>query len=237
MDVLQPYHEAIKSGNFQQPSPNQSSTILERARTALEREVASILVCGSDPPRRVWLRTSYEEEGSPSAINALESLDAEDLEYITGEDDGGVLVLDDAARYEYADWSQVLYCLPEILDSMTCGPQSPDMRREEVREAKENVEQELEFEEDEEALEEIRESIQQAWVTGFLWVQDEETAETGEVLLVWLDEFGRVVREKRVKSDKLTDWLGMLVGGRDFDIEWWSTADVGEIYEGGAWPS
>lgn len=192
------------------------------------------------PVRRVWLRISYGEGGEGGEFNPLESMDAYAIGEITGQDDSRLLVLDDATRYKHADWSQVLYCLPEIVDSLHGGPKSPDRRRASIREAKEEVEPELENEEDEEARAEIRECIQQVWATGFLWVQDAETAETGEVLLVWLDEFGRVVRENRVDCkdpEELHCKSGMLGDGRDSDLEWWSTAFVGETYEGGAWPS
>lgn len=147
-----------------------------------------------------------------------------------------MLVLEQEARYKHADWSQILYYLPEILDSYR-GPRSPDQLRGEIQAAKEEVEPELENEEDEEAQEEIRGSIQQAWVTGVLWVQDEKTANTGEVLLLWLDEIGRVVREARVEIDKVTEWTGMFFKCADAETEWWRTADPGETYEGGTWPS
>lgn len=147
-----------------------------------------------------------------------------------------MLVLDQEARYRHADWSQILYYLPEILDSYR-GPKSPDQLCGDIQAAKEEVEPELENEEDEEAQKEIRESIQQAWVSGFLWVQDEETAKTGEVLLLWLNKFGRVVREARVESDKVTEWTGMFLKCADAETEWWRTADISKTYGGGAWPS
>lgn len=67
-----------------------------------------------------------------------------------------------------------------------------------------------------------------------MWVQDEETGETGKVLLRWLDGFGRVVRVVRVESDEVSGWIGMFLKCADAESEWWRTADVGETYEGGA---
>lgn len=194
--------------------------------------MASILVGGQLPPRRVWLRTAYERDANSGEINPLDSLHTQDIGDATGQDDSRVLVLDDEARYTYADWGQILYHLPEILDS-SGGPQSPDKLCGKIQAAKEEVEPELENEEDEEAQQEIRESILQVWVTGVLWVQDEETGETGKVLLVWLDGFGRVVREVRVGSDEVCEWTGMFLKCADAESEWWMIADVGETYEGG----
>jgi hypothetical protein len=75
--------------------------------------------------------------------------------------------------------------------------------------AKEELIPELENESDEEAQAEIRETIHQAWVTGIIWVQDGDTANSGEVLLAWLDKFGRSVRCTRVEYENVAYGDGM----------------------------
>lgn len=195
-----------------------------------ERKIASILVGGFESPR-AWLRTWYGE-----GANHLESIDDEDIGFATGLDNSRDLVLDDETRYSYGDdWRQILYLLPEILDSAG-GPKNPDRFRESKQEAKEELEAELENEDDEDAQAEISETIHHAWVTGIVWVQDEETAKSGEALLVWLDEFGRSVRSTRVEYKNVAEWNGMFSANRDADTEWWQGAELGETYEGGAWP-
>ena len=222
-----PYHQAAKFDE-KQPSQAQFSSILGPSRTLKEREIALILLCGQLHPRRVWLRTAYE------GGNLLESLDISEIGDATGQDTGNALVLNDAACYSYGhQWQQILRCVPEIVDSYL-APQDPDKHQARLQDAKDEVQSELENEEDEGARAEIREHVQHAWVTGCLWVQDEVTAETGEALLVWADEFGRVVKQNRIED--VTLYNGMFDKHADAETEWWSTAEFGKTYEGGRWP-
>ena len=222
-----PYHQAAKSGESQ-PTQTQFSSILGPARTVKEREIARVLLCGQLPPRRVWLRTAYE--GS----NLLESLNITEIGDITGQDNSDALVLHDRERYSYGPrWQQILHCIPELVDSYL-GPRAPDRHQARVQDAKAEIQSELENEEDEEARAEIRERVRHAWVTGCFWVQDGVAAETGEALLVWVDEFGRVVRQNRIGD--LTLYNGMFDKHADGETEWWNTAEVGEAYEAGSWP-
>jgi hypothetical protein len=225
------YHQAIQSGSYTPPTDSQIA-IIKQARTPNEHKVASMLDHGQIPCPIAWLRTWYED-----GTNPLELLDDEDIGYSTGFDEPiRDLVLDDKTRYNYGDdWRQILYLLPEILDSAR-NYRDPQSLREAKQGAKEELEPELENESDEEAQAEIRETIHHSWVTGTVWVQDEETADSGEVLLVWLDEFGRNVRCTRVEYEKVAYYSGMFVEHRDGVIEWWWQAELGEAYEGGAWP-
>jgi hypothetical protein len=225
----QVYHQAINSGSYTPPTESQIA-IIEQARTSNERKVASMLATGLFRCPRAWLRTWYGE-----GTNHLELLNDEDIGFSTGlEDYSRELVLDNETRYNYGDdWRQILYLLPEILGGC---PMDPQYLRESKQEAKEDLEPELENESDEEARAEIRETIHHEWVTGIVWVQDEETANSGEVLLVWLDEFGRSVRCTRVEYENVADWVGMFSENKYIYIEWWLYAELGEAYEGGAWP-
>jgi hypothetical protein len=160
----------------------------------------------------------------------------EEIRGATGQDDSLNLVLDCKDVYSYEDdWRQILYLLPELVDRGS-GRDSAEHRHQ-IDEAKEEVGPELENEEDEESKADIREWIHGAWVTGVLWVQDEDTAECGEVLLLWIDEFGRSVRANRLESDEIEyNWGLFHAGGRECDHPWWWEAEVGETYEHGAWP-
>jgi hypothetical protein len=231
LNESKPYHQAIRSGSYTPPTDSQIA-IIEQARTFDERKVASILVGGSLACPRPWLRTWYGEGNNP-----LEVLDDEDIGFSTGFNDSiRDLVLDEETKYNYDDdWRQILYLLPEILYTIG-GTQDPQSLREAKQEAKEELEPELENEDDEEAQAEIRETIHRMWVTGIIWVQDEYTAESGKVLLAWLDEFGRSVRCTRIEYENVSEWTGMFMEHRDAEIEWWYYAEVGEAYEGGAWP-
>lgn len=47
--------------------------------------------------------------------------------------------------------------------------------------------------------------------------------------LVWVDQYGRVVRTKRVQ-DRLDVYSIQLSGGRLSDCPWWTSAKVSDLY-------
>ncbi|KAJ5734310.1 hypothetical protein N7493_003096 [Penicillium malachiteum] len=63
-------------------------------------------------------------------------------------------------------------------------------------------------------------------------IYDKEANEEGDVLLVYFDDRGRVVRYGRVEGAE--DWQAadaMLCSGQDFMHRWWETGDYGEDWE------
>ncbi|CAK4034223.1 Hypothetical predicted protein [Lecanosticta acicola] len=219
-----PYHQAARSGS-RSPTQAQLRTIITSSRTSREREVARFTLQGE---ARVWFRIAYGGEG------LLSKYSAEEIGYATGPDEGDSLVLEDADRYaRFRGLQDALGCMPEIVDSFV-GPQDPARHHSSIQDAKEEAAPQLENEDDEEAKEEIRMGMQHAWVTGVMWLEDKEAQETGEALLVWLDEFGRVVRKNRVQD--ITKWAAMFSRFADNETEWWNTAEAGSVYEAGNWP-
>lgn len=54
--------------------------------------------------------------------------------------------------------------------------------------------------------------------------------------LVWMDEYGRTVREARMGENDLDNICGRFHEASDMDTPWFNHADVGEAYEDGKWP-
>ncbi|MCJ1381094.1 hypothetical protein MMC17_004203 [Xylographa soralifera] len=225
-----PYHEAARSGEYPKPTEIQIRIILQPTRNTRQREVARELLSGQGGPHLVWLRTHYGQ-----GINLLEVVPFEEICSATGKDDSDVLVLNDRDLYNYDHgWSDLLTSIPEVLDSYT-GPKDPVRIRQGIFDAKEEVAPEMEFS-GEDWQEDLRERVHHAYVTGALWVQDEESSRSGEMLLLWIDEYGRIVREHRVEAEQMDMYSGMWTIYADNEIEWWHQADVGEAYEHGKWP-
>lgn len=195
--------------------------LLLQIRSPTERSIAKSLSCGDKQP---WFRTSYK-------VNSiLEDLDDDEIHGLTG-DESKQLVLDDETRYVHEPWTAIFRHFPEAVESYV-GCRGDHSKQ--IAEAKDAVQLDLEEAEDEEAKAEIRESIQHACVTGCLWVEDDESRETGEVQLIWLDEYGRIVRSNRVGD--VTEYVGMLLERKDDECDWWLSAEVGDSYEDGNWP-
>lgn len=81
-----------------------------------------------------------------------------------------------------------------------------------------------------------RSLIHPVYATGIIWVHDAETTESGEMPLVWMDEYGRTVREARMGENDLDNICGRFHEASDMDTPWFNHADVGEAYEDGKWP-
>ncbi|KAF1992250.1 hypothetical protein K402DRAFT_458687 [Aulographum hederae CBS 113979] len=243
-----PYLEAIRSGEYNKPTDEQVTTIFRPARSATDRAAAACLR-GNARPLMTFLRTDYGEE--PSYID---NWDEDDMFQVTNEfaDDlgGNRLTLNDEAQYDFGDdWSQILYRIPEILGSYSGG--HPDALRDAITEAKDEVRGWLaEFEAETQASvklvnprrrselkkknakerERLKQCVHHAYVQGVLWVHDTTTALTGELLFVWLDEVGRVIRKVRVLHSEASDLFGYFFKFADDESKWWEEADIGEAY-------
>jgi hypothetical protein len=149
---MQPCHQAIDCKSFVQPTLEQS-VIFTTIRTLKEREIASTLF---NSRRRLlpWLRTSYSE-----GINPLQLLDDESIAGTMSRDGECDLVLDDKDKHNYGtNWKQILSLIPKIVASVSY--KDPTLLSHSILEAKEIVVEELEYADDEEMKDDIRESVQ-----------------------------------------------------------------------------
>lgn len=196
-------------------------------RTLQQRAVASSLVRGGE---RVWLRIDYG-----AGENPLDTVEEDFLPMALSNraQNTSALILNDSNLYNYDDWTEILECFPDVLDSRV-GPPNPERYHRCIAEEKELAENDMELYNQDEP-EEIRSQAHSAWVTGLLWVHDSKTTETGEMLLLWMDQYGRVVREVRMGADDIDEISGMFHLSRDIGSPWWNKADQGQEYEGGNW--
>lgn len=88
---------------------------------------------------------------------------------------------------------------------------------------------------DEWSLNDIREIAHCAWNTGTLWIFDELSVEDRGWHIIWMDEFGEIIRERRLDIWDLEANL-MTFGWQTSEHEWWCTARVGEKFKHGRWP-
>lgn len=230
--TLQPYHQAAESGNYERPTVDQI-TILEQVRTVEQRAAAMLVVRGH---HRAWLRMDYESEIQPDpSRNPIDELPEDVLARATSNNHTKVdfLFLNDRSLYPYKDWRELLMCIPEILDSHI-GSKNPWQYRQRINELKAEAMNDCKITSND-LHEYIRADRHWAWVTGILWVQDTKTSQSGEVNLIWMDEYGRAVREARLGSSELA--LCFDFPSPDMRNAWWTIAKEGEAYEGGQWPA
>ncbi|KAL1968161.1 hypothetical protein VTN77DRAFT_2292 [Rasamsonia byssochlamydoides] len=227
------YHQAAQSRNYERPTEDQIKSILERVRTVEQRAAAMLVVRGH---HRAWLRIDYglAREPGPNR-NPMEEHTEDVLTRATSDNQTKVnfLFLNDRTHYDYDDWHQLLTCIPEVLDSHM-GPKRPAEYRQSIRGVKAEAKKDV-MSNSEDMHEYIRASAHWAWVTGIIWVHDEKTTQSGEINLIWMDEFGRAVREARLSSWELH--LGYDFPAPDMRNPWWTIAKEGGDYAEGKWPS
>ncbi|KAL2060598.1 hypothetical protein VTL71DRAFT_9239 [Oculimacula yallundae] len=80
------------------------------------------------------------------------------------------------------------------------------------------------------ALKDLNDELQCAFVVGFMIVEDQLAIETGEALLVFLDERGKAVRYMREDVQGLDTFCPLWDEGAQFDGSHWRQATVGEDY-------
>jgi len=209
------------------PTPDELE-ILERCRTPHERKLARLI---SEKSHTVpWLRTLYSDDETGQDV--LENILDDHLETLTGVGDRHSMFLIDSERYSFGnDWKRVLGILPEIVHTNN-GKSSPEDWQYRLQEVKEEIAPDLEFADDEDLKNELLEGAMFLFVRGFLWVQDAKSFETGKVRLIWLDEFGRVVRHTR--SDDF-DYGFLLSRDAGSDTHMWTSAKYGDGYNDDDW--
>ncbi|KAH7327141.1 hypothetical protein BKA65DRAFT_566453 [Rhexocercosporidium sp. MPI-PUGE-AT-0058] len=75
--------------------------------------------------------------------------------------------------------------------------------------------------------------MHRAFVVGFIVVEDEEALKTGTVLVVFLDERGKSVREVRCDAESVNGYCPLWDEGTQFDGGQWEHSTIGEDYEEG----
>jgi hypothetical protein len=201
--------------------------ILEQSRSTHERNVSRLISQrGHSIP---WVRTSYSNPNGKDPLAILEDCNLVD---ITGVPNRHDLFLEDPDHYNFSDnWERVLLAIPEIVECH-CGVGSPEAYKYDLEQEKASYATELEFADEDQKLD-IYNSALYLFVRGMLWVQDAEADETGKVKLIWLDEFGQVVRQTRTD-----DFPGETIGlERNAGVEtcYWSGAEYGDAYADEDW--
>lgn len=171
---------------------------------------------------RVWLRTFYG-----AGENPVSGLDPGELYSVTGNQDR-TLVLNDESLYNFGDdWRHLFRRIPEVLDSYV-GPKDPVTRRRALHRAEAY---EIDEQKDDDGVPDYDDEppqfdIDQASITGCLWIQDRECAETGKVMLAYIDDKGFLIRLNRIRH--APNVSGLFEGARDLDSHLWSNAEYGD---------
>ena len=181
----------------------------------------------------VWLRTCYKPGSDDLHVKLLSSLAPRDLAEVVGSSDNVSYVLDDSSLYDYgSDWLRIFVRIPELPQGY--GPRGESAvtgYHKAIREAQ--VEAIREFGEDE--IEDLEEpdytDMQSRCVTNFFFVEDEESLHTGKVLIVWLDECGRTIRQCRILPADASDVVGIQYSPGLFEcLPQWLDGEVGAAY-------
>ena len=229
-----------------QPTPSQIASVLRPWRTVDQRD----LVVDPGLVGSVWLRTCYRE-GTDAQHEAL--VEHIDMEMAVDRDER---LLNDAILYDFGNhWEKVLEYVPELITNQDASASywSDELRKavDTFRKAQEflsGASATAEFEGPPKRMLEdalghlpaaevqgyvlkiLQSDIQRACVVNYMIVEDEEALETGLVLLLFLDECGRVVRQFRLSASEAEQ-----IGGGWLELCWdesyyWVEADLGEDY-------
>ncbi|KZF20521.1 hypothetical protein L228DRAFT_249277 [Xylona heveae TC161] len=219
----QPYHEAIREGRFASPTQTQIETILEPMQTIRERNLSSTI----HKDKSIWLRTCYENGSDAKHAELLSSLKQPIEEITNGR--GHECLFDDMTLYDYGShWDRIFTRFPELVadpfaDLDRKEKKTRDARAEALREWKEEEVDELDYE-----------AFLHYHVTAHFFVEDRETLfGNGRMLIVWLDDQGRVVRETRIDTtEQLYEVFGLCSDGSIYECSGtWLDGEVGPAYQ------
>lgn len=201
----------------------------------MELPIQEEIVAESATIPTVWLRTCYSA-GSDRRHKELVGL-------ATFFDQDAVL--NNPARYNFGDeWDQVFDACPYLLQP-ECGNWKE--RQQEARETLarfreggaapsdtvENVSYIDGAEMEEYVAQALQSDVHKAFVVSRIILEDEESMETGEVAVMFVDAFGRVVRSKRISAEAAQQMEELNVDAQWDDMEEWEEAELGEEYEAG----
>lgn len=179
------------------------------------------------------MRTCYEPGSDISHERLLTSLPYFIEEATDGEDDE--CLLDDQSLYGYGDdWTRIFRRLPELVkgDHTSLNDQPKIIRDAQIKAVRAFEKEKLE------GLKEPDSSfVHIMCASSYFFIEDAEALRTGSLLVVWLDDCGRVVRQGRCPADELTDISALETKGAVYDcFEPWMTGEIGEAYRDGQLP-
>lgn len=79
----------------------------------------------------------------------------------------------------------------------------------------------------------LQSDVHKAFVVSRIVLADDESMATGEVAVMFVDAFGRVVRQKRISAEAARQMDELSVDAQWDDMEEWEEAELGEEYEVG----
>lgn len=217
----------------EQDSPPQQEwqNILSPLRTPSQRTLArpTSNTEGLDPFGIVWLRTHYEDSDDAHA----ELLQDLNIEMGLAQERN---VLDDEALYAYGDdWSRIFEVIPERLFFVT--PEVDESLLDVAREYDEKIRalrsafprQSFEGDEFRGETEELH-----FWTTvNYIFIADKTALETGEVLVAFFDDCGRVVRSTRAQPSFAEELAGAWAEGEFNELDEFREANIGVDYRPG----
>ena len=142
-------------------------------------------------------------------------------------------LFNDKSLYDYGkSWTRIFRRIPELADGQH---RIFNEHRRAILNYQLEAVREFQGDEIEDLDEPDYSEAQHLAATTFLFVEDEETFETGLLLVIWLDDCGRVVRQARTPPDRADEIFGLTADGSICDsCEAWLVGEVGEAYlEGG----
>ncbi|OCL07904.1 hypothetical protein AOQ84DRAFT_408041, partial [Glonium stellatum] len=213
---------------------SQISTILAPLRTVSQRKFAQqreIAYRGGEIGT-AWLRTDY----SAGTDDQHEQLMSDtDVENAVGSDDS---LLNDADLHSFGDgWQRVFVVLPKLLYP------TMDMLDSDLVRFLAHIERLIAITQrnsslgrrEEEVFNIVHTPVQKAHVVNYLIVEDKEAPESGEILVVFVDDLEQVVRKDRVDAGKVEDSGGLWMQSAYDDTVTWMKGGVGVDYAiGGA---
>ncbi|TXC10233.1 hypothetical protein FocTR4_00004527 [Fusarium oxysporum f. sp. cubense] len=138
-------------------------------------------------------------------------------------------ILDDASLFDTGDqdWESIYNRFPELASSEVCRTFSDG----DVAEVKEEVSAVVTSREPEE--DDYEDAIAHAAVSGcWLLVLDRESFEDEEMLLVFRDKMGNVVRQSSIKPEDLEHIPHYIMRGSITESGFWRDAEIGKEYKG-----
>ncbi|OBT61051.1 hypothetical protein VE03_09141 [Pseudogymnoascus sp. 23342-1-I1] len=209
------------------PSQRQIEAILVPWRTMFQRDIVSEqgeLGC-------VWLRTDYSE-GTDDAHESL----VENVDFCIVVDDEDRL-LDDEELYNFGDdWRRILDVFPELVNSDGAYATHQEF----LQEAEEFLIKGKAYLAGGDIpdssfgwIDSIKYNSPAGEADQTIMVEDKKALETKQLLIVFIDAFGRVVRWSRFGSGEAEQMAGSWFAGGWSDLEEWEEGVIGEDYQVG----
>lgn len=191
------------------------------------------------PAEEIWFRTCYfDAEGNTTDAIHNQLFEQSVMYQDPVRMQPGCLLYDDAARYNYgSEWQKIFMRIPQKL-RITQTPEAFERRKAQAIESVRNWKEAEAGSGDPEyqsQLDVLCSTYQSTNVVGMIYVADEEAFASGELLIAWYDEWGRVVRSNRMLPKDIDQLSGIMVIGAQYDMVEWVYGAIGDDYNvGGA---